>query len=171
MPAKSVLIFQYPLYARMHKILLTFLHFRKSIQKICLIADINGIKNGNDEQLRKDQYFFHRYRYFILHNANMKKWLDGIIPGNISAELSFFDFLAHPYEGVRSKTFQLAFAGNLEKSLFLEKADDLLSSKKLSIFVYGPGFNTKMNSQKALVYKKIVTPYELPQQITILEIP
>lgn len=53
----SVVVFQHPVYARMSKSLLRIISFRKTIRVICLVADIDGLKDGNDVLLRKEMLF------------------------------------------------------------------------------------------------------------------
>ncbi|MBC7826236.1 MAG: hypothetical protein H7122_00715, partial [Chitinophagaceae bacterium] len=62
--AGSVIVFQHPLYARMNKLLLQILRLRKTVVPICLIADIDGIKDGNEFLLQKEMNWFRQFNYF-----------------------------------------------------------------------------------------------------------
>src|SRR6185312_14868477 len=93
-PPGSVIVFQFPLYARLHKMLARKLAKRKDIRVICMIADINGLKDGDDQLLGKEIKELKRYQFFIVHNENMRQWLVDSIGQRQCAQLEFFDFLA-----------------------------------------------------------------------------
>src|SRR3989337_2970629 len=106
----SVVVFQHPLYARMNKLLLKILRLKRSVLVICLVADIDGLKDGNDDLLQREMAFFKNYKYFILHNQNMDAWLRAFHPSVITAFLTCFDFLTHNKNYTRSKSNTIVFA-------------------------------------------------------------
>lgn len=164
LPRGSVVLFQHPLYAGMNKLLVKLLRYRKSITIVCFIADINGFKHGDDAVLQKEIQQFSTYRYFIVHNQAMQQWLQQQVPHQRSAMIRFFDFLTSPGILPRTNTRSIAFAGNLEKSGFLEKMDQVaLHCPSLSFNLYGPHVTAAMQACVNVNYKGVVEPYALPQ--------
>ena len=88
----SVLVFQHPLYARMNQLLLVLLRTRPSVNSICLIADIDGLKDGDKNLVEKEKRFFQKFKYFIVHNEKMGHWLRAFHPSAITSSLNCFDF-------------------------------------------------------------------------------
>jgi len=164
-PSNAIVIFQFPLYARMNKFFLKWSYLRK-VTVICLIADIDGLKSGNQELLNIEKKQLSVFRYFIVHNNAMQQWLEHFITNIKTSQLEFFDFLATPFAGERKKSFEIAFAGNLSKSLFLEKLDHLMNNNRQVILnVYGEGITDNMQCQKMIGYKAVVEPALLPATI------
>lgn len=159
------IVFLYPVYARMNRWLLRLLAIKR-VKRICFITDINGIKDGDSKQLKRDIRFFRRYRYFIVHNEKMKQWLDSIVPGNRSAGIDFFDFLVNKMAVVNNFSFDIVFAGNLEKSTFLEKLY-LLQDRcpAVHFYLYGPGQTDAMSGQRNASWEGVESPYELPSKL------
>jgi hypothetical protein len=159
----SVVFFLFPVYARMNLLLLKWLS-TKNVKIVCYIADIDGIKDGDEELLRKEISFFKRFKYFIVHNERMKDWLCKNIPGDRHAVMiSFFDFLAKPFQGQRRLSSNVVFAGNLGKSPFLEKLYLLNKTEpSLHFDLYGPGQSNAMVSQANVTWHGVEEPYTLP---------
>lgn len=162
-PAGSIIVFQFPVYARMQTWLLQMLCFRKSIRIVCLIADIDGLKDGDEQLLQKEKKALRRFQYFIVHNNAMRRWLDGTVPGNQSSSLEFFDFLATPFSGIRTKSTRVVFAGNLTKSPFIEKLQPIVEGTDLVFHIYGPNPGQQVPWNAQIVYKGVHEPYALPQ--------
>lgn len=162
---RSVIIFIFPVYARMNRLLLKFLT-RKGATPVCFIGDINGLKDGNDELLKKEISFFRRFENFIVHNENMKQWLEKQVPGCKATVIDFFDFLAEPAAQAGVLSSHIVFAGNLEKSGFLEKLS-LLSERSPSLFfhLYGHSRTQLIMQQKNVKWEGAGSPYELPGQL------
>ena len=162
----SVVVFISPIYASLVKVLLRLLNRKPGVRIICCIGDIDGIKDGNKKGLEKDIKQLRRYHHFIVHNNAMRQWVDQHIPERKTAVIDFFDFLAKPYEGDRILSRDIVFAGNLEKSVFLEKLGELSSSGSgLHFYLYGPGSTEKMLSQKNATWMGIEKPYDLPAKL------
>src|ERR1700754_4414605 len=51
-PANAIVVFQFPVLATMNKLLLKWLG-SKGVTRLCFIADIDGIKDGDDQLLQK----------------------------------------------------------------------------------------------------------------------
>ena len=94
LPQGSVVVFQYPIYAYLEKLLIRFLLVRKSIKIICFITDINGIRDDEEELLLKEIIFFKKFNYLIVHNSVMKEWIKSRIDHAQIIEIEFFDFFS-----------------------------------------------------------------------------
>jgi hypothetical protein len=159
----AIIFFQFPLYARMHKLLLRALRLRPSIRVICIIVDVNGLKDGNAEVIKKEIGMLSQFRYFIVHGKPMENWLKANVPRAITSCLNFFDFLTPPAVVSRKKSAIVAFAGNLAKSPFIEKLHLVTSANsELTFHIYGPDASRKMINQPQVILKGIYPPYELP---------
>ncbi len=163
LPRNASVIFQFPLYAGMDRLLVRLLKFRKSIRLICFITDIDGIKDGDDALLQEEIAQLRSYHYFIVHNEAMRQWLiTKHIDGRISL-IDFFDFLAPPVMAGRKKSNSIVFAGNLEKSGFLERLGQLQPTCPNIVFnVYGRDASPLLQSQSNVQYKGFADPYLLP---------
>lgn len=162
----DTIVFIFPVFANIHRLLLRLLHFRKGIRMICFVADIDGIKDGDMSLLTEEINELKRYKYFIVHNESMKEWFRKHFSAVEIELIEFFDFLAPPFEGNRQQTKQVVFAGNLEKSTFLENLY-LLNKHYPSLHfnLYGPGCTNKISSQVNVGYKGVSEPYKLPATI------
>jgi hypothetical protein len=161
----STIVFLFPVYAFMNRILLWFLT-RKGIKIICFITDINGLKDGSPRKLRQEVGFFRRFHYFIVHNQKMEQWVSEKVPGSHCVTIEFFDFLTNTVTMVNSFSYDIVFAGNLEKSSFLEKLHLLRSSSPLlSFHLYGPGRTEAMVKQPNVVWHGVERPYDLPVKL------
>ncbi|HEX6427008.1 MAG TPA: hypothetical protein VF008_04950 [Niastella sp.] len=153
----DLLVFQFPLYAKIHQLLITLLRI-KGVQIICLILDIDGLRNGNAAILEKEKKAFRRLRLFIVHNERMQEWLQPIVPKAIIAQLQFFDFLATPLYQPRSKDTHIVIAGDLQKTAFIQKLGQL---PQLSFSIYGAGYIENNAFPENATYNGVFPPYEL----------
>jgi hypothetical protein len=161
----SVVVFLFPVYAAMNRMLIRLLS-RKGVRLVCFLTDINGLKDGNPALLAREIRFFGRCHYFIVHNDSMNKWLKDQLPRAHSASIEFFDFLAKGVTSVSSFSFDIVFAGNLEKSLFLEKLSEVrIPGTLLKFHLYGPGCTEKMRDQEGVEWHGIIDPYDLPLRL------
>ncbi|THU30441.1 hypothetical protein FAM09_30250 [Niastella caeni] len=157
----DLVIFQFPLYAKVHELLLTLLRI-KGVKIACLILDIDGLRNGNDNVLEKEKKAFRRFRLFIVHNERMRQWLQPIVPHATIAELQFFDFLATPVHQHRSKDTHIIIAGDLQKNAFIQKLGQLTP---LTFSIYGAGYSEYNAFPENATYKGVFPPYELVQHL------
>jgi hypothetical protein len=158
----SVIVFLFPLYARMNRLLLRILA-AKQVRFICFIADINGLKDGDRNLLEAEIAFFRRYTYFVVHNARMNEWLHEHMPSAIkTAEIGFFDFLTTPVIIERTPSPDIVFAGNLEKSRFLNQ---LGSIDSLRFHLYGAGHTVSMLEPSNVEWHGIELPEDLPAKL------
>jgi hypothetical protein len=164
----AVVVTLFPVYAQMNKLLLSFLRRKKNVQFIIFVADIDGIKDGNEKLLKKEIAFLGKYSHFIVHNEKMKEWLCMNVSADcITSSIDFFDFLAKPFSGVREPSNNIVFAGNLDKSGFLEQLY-LLNKNEPGLYfhLYGPGQTDTMLAQKNVNWHGAVKPYELVAKLS-----
>lgn len=157
----DLVIFQFPLYARIHELLITLLRL-KGVPIICLILDIDGMRDGNKKLLNKELKAFRRFRLFIVHNERMQQWLQPIVPKATIAQVQFFDFLTTPVHQHRSKNNHIIIAGDLHKTTFIEKLGQL---PLLSFSIYGAGYPERNTVPENTSYKGVFRPHELVQHI------
>ena len=160
-PRASFVLFQFPLYARLNKILIRRL-LKKQINVICFITDIDGLKDGNESLLKREIKELKKFSYFIVHNVAMENWLSLQVHYEKAMKIEFFDFLTPPFSGTRQMSNQIVFAGNLSKSLFLEHLHDVRNVHRLHFNLYGPGVSKRMEDQEFCSYKGVYSPYEMP---------
>ncbi len=154
----------------MEQLFLRMLRRRKSITTICLLADIDGLKDGDSNLLKKEIKELGGFREFIVHNSAMQEWLKRQIPGRQIpvTQIEFFDFLTAPVFHDRHKSQDIVFAGNLEKSGFLNQLDTLANnptSSSLHFHLYGPGRTASIQKQANVNWLGTYSPYELPTKL------
>lgn len=164
LPRNAVVYFQFPLYARMDGWLIRLLGFRKSVRIVCFLTDIDGIKDGDSSLLRREIRQLRRYACFIVHNEVMKQWLLSKTNPAVVETIDFFDFLSSPARLQRQKSYEIAFAGNLEKSGFLHSLSKLNETAPGLIFnVYGQHPSAALLQQHNVSYRGFLPPYQLPE--------
>ncbi len=163
MEKRAMVVFIFPVYSRLVKMLLRLLQKRKQVNLVCVVGDIDGIKDGDLSLLETEIRELSAYRYFIVHNRSMEAWLRQQLPDCITARLDFFDFLAPPYTGNRSRSYELVFAGNLHKSSFIARLHELAAaSPALHFNLYGPGITDAAVAQSNASFLGVHDPYTLP---------
>lgn len=161
----DLVVFQFPLYARVHELLIKLLRI-KGVPVICLILDIEGLRDGNKALLEKDKKALQQFTLFIVHNERMQQWLLPLAPHAAIVQLQFFDFLTTPAQQQRVKDRNIVFAGNLEKSPFVYKLGELTRyCPTLSFSIYGPGLSGADQLPENVAHKGVYPPYELVQLV------
>lgn len=143
----DVFFIQWPYYNYLMPIFYTIVKTR--CKKVQLLAhDINSIRNLSSGKW--DLRFLKLAELIIVHSEAMKDYLVGMgVDANKMKILSTFDYLTGDKIVLkRHNSNIIAYAGNLEKSLFLQK----LSNKNLSIVINCYGKKHKRLSND-LVYK------------------
>lgn len=164
LPAGAILVFQYPVYPRLHLWLLRLLALRPSITLVCFMADIDGLKDADEAQLERDKKIFTRYTHFIVHGEAMEKWLKQWVPDAVIEQIQFFDFLTPPVEAHRANGTEIVFAGNLAKSHFLLQLGSLVH-QPVKYTLYGAGMEGVRQWPANVTYKGIIEPYALPARL------
>jgi hypothetical protein len=158
-------VFQFPLYARIHAILLKLLRIRKA-HIVCLIADIEGLRMLDNKLVEQEKKLLRRFSLFISHNERMSQWIRSLVPKAVIAEIQFFDFLTPPIDRPGKKSLQIAFAGNLQKSPFIQHLEQVQGECPNTTFlIYGPGYPKHLPFPANAVYKGIFPPYETVKQL------
>ncbi|TCZ69036.1 hypothetical protein [Flaviaesturariibacter aridisoli] len=162
LPQGATILFQWPLYASLHRRLLAHLaRHRRDLRLLCFLTDINGIKDGDQRLLEQELKYLRRFSEFIVHNEAMRGWLEQKIPAARCSDIGFFDFLAQPAPGERRCGPELCFAGALDKSPFLAR---LAAYPELHFHLYGPGGDALAGMPNARYYGVFPAP-ELPGRI------
>lgn len=118
----DTILLQWPDYTiRYIDILYKVLSHRRHIE--VLIHDINTLRNEFARSNHMEKAFFTMAEKLIVHTPAMKEYVcsQGINPNNVTI-LTSFDYLSdYPMNKDRQKTNVVVFAGNLQKSTFLNK--------------------------------------------------
>ena len=159
--AGDMVVFQFPLHARIHILLVKLLRI-KGIHIVCFITDLEGLRVKDAAMLAKDKKALRRFSLFISHNARMSQWLRSQVPRANIAEIGFFDFLTTPVNRHRKKGPQIVFAGNLQKSPFIQHLEQLTGfCPNITFLIYGPDYPAHLSFPKNAVYKGIFPPYDI----------
>ena len=158
---ESVVVFIHPLHARLNKWLVMMLA-RKNVRIVCMIGDINGLKDGDATILKSEIALFRQFKYFIAHNRGMSDWLKLLVPEAQITTIEFFDFLTDKVRPAFPRNKSIVFAGNLDKSKFLLH----LKEVSLHFHLYGPGISQEMLDQSNVEYHGVFDPYELPEKLS-----
>lgn len=175
MKTKSkILILQYPFYfERIENFTL-----KNSIKKnktILFIHDINGLRspiivNGiekmNLKSIEQDKDAFNNAKVLIVHNKEMQKILREWGISTPIVVLDVFDYLLKGDRTIntkRSLSTTIAYAGNLDKSKFLELEE--IQKLKLSFNLYGPNYTKEKFPWHNIHYKGSFSPDEIPYQL------
>ncbi|MBB1283973.1 hypothetical protein HRH25_06275 [Flavisolibacter sp. BT320] len=163
LPANASIVFQWPLHARIHVWLVELLRqLRPSIQLICFLTDINGLKDNDPHTLQKERKLFRQLNWFIVHNKAMEAWLLHQNPSAKIALLEFFDYTVATSSFDRRKSKEIAFAGYLGKSLFIKDLDKLPG---IRFFLYGAEETFLLHKKHNVHYKGVESPENLPTVI------
>ncbi|GAB4091729.1 hypothetical protein [Flaviaesturariibacter terrae] len=162
LPQGATLVFQWPLYARLHRwLFLRLARKRTDLRLVCFLTDINGLKDSDDRLLKDELQFLRNFTQFIVHNASMRRWLETVLPGSRCNAIDFFDFLAIPASHERRPAPEICFAGAIDKSRFLKK---LGNYPDLHFHLYGPGAEGLPKSSNTC-YHGVFPASELPARV------
>jgi hypothetical protein len=163
--AGDIVVFQFPLYARIHMLLTKLLRV-KGVHVICFIIDIDGLRIQDNAMLAKEKKALRRFTLFISLNPRLTQWLRSLVPNAIIEEIQFHDYLTTPVSTPRKKTTQIAFAGNLQKSPFIQHLDQLTASCPTTTFLlYGPDYPPQLSFPNNAVHKGIFPPYDIVRHL------
>ncbi|MCG7858504.1 hypothetical protein MD537_16095 [Flavihumibacter sediminis] len=157
----SLVVCQFPLYPRMYQLMISQLR-EKDIDIILLVADIDGLKDGNPSLLIKELKQMASFNYFVAHNNAMMKYLSHQLPAAKFVQWGPFDFLTKPRFVPRKISNEICFAGNLGKSKFLDELDHL---PQLYFHTYGPDPSKFLKAAGNCKWYGVFDPYELPAMI------
>lgn len=132
---------------------------------ILFIHDILGIRYGDSKVLEDELIMFNACKKIVVHNRLMKEKLISLgVDDSKLVELELFDYLLTEE---KHKKFSFAgkkvvgFAGNLDKSLFLEKWLALKRGYKINLY----GLNSKKYNLDNAEYSGSYSPEVIPREI------
>lgn len=155
---EGTFVFQYPMYSNIiSKYIIDILKQRKNLKLILVIHDIESLRLHKDERniVAKEVNFFNRFDKVITHNKKMTNWLVNNGLKVKTSELEIFDYNNPHLISKPTISKKIMFAGNLEKSVFLEK---LHINTDISIMGPTPSKNYPRNIE----YLGIFSPEDVP---------
>lgn len=169
----DIVFIQYPIYAtyRFGNTLSFILSYfkKKGIYTIGLIHDIENLRNFNENKLRKEIQFLNKFSYLIVHNDKMKSILKAYGLNIKTTSLNIFDYLVdntvnYNTASICSNTeFTIVFAGNLNKSRFVNSLEKI---KNVKFHLFGNGYSGPVNSDN-ITYYGSVSPTELNNKMAL----
>lgn len=137
-------------------------HFVKHNRTILIIHDVDALRNLGSIKLEEEIGFLNSTTCLITHNVHMTKQLQNLGVTTPMVELELFDYLLNaPYPELnRSLSSEIAFAGNLEKSTFLQEKQFAELSLKFSL--YGVNYSKDFIPWENVNYKGSFKPDEIP---------
>lgn len=156
-------IIQYPF--PYHKVINFFLKkFCNRNKVIFFVHDIPSIQFGKQDRIDKEMKFLSKSDYLIIHNKNMEELLLNYGVKSNYIKLDLFDYLLPKIPKTNSYYgYDIVFAGNLKKSLFLEKIPTHLT--KVQYILYGIGVTKQMKKNKNIHYKGSYPVDEIPYKL------
>lgn len=132
-------------------------------KKIVLIHDIDGLREKDKEKLLSELAFFNTCDIIVSHNKRMTQILKENHIEKPIYEIELFDYLCDKktkeiLTKVKEKIPTICYAGNLEKSPFIQQLEE--EKMNFEINLYGKG--RKQNANNKLCYKGALPPDDLP---------
>lgn len=164
LPSGCLLFFQAPLYSRAHALLVDWLRIiRPSIRILCLVSDIDGLRDNSKPLLDREIRLYKKYRYLIVHNDAMSRWMLSKAPGVSIAMLRFFAFPSNETPPARTKQNLVCFAGHLGKAGFLTQLDRVGTGTHF--LIYGDQGLREIPAADNATYKGFYPAHHLPSLI------
>lgn len=160
---QDTIYFIFPVYAKMNTLFLKLLAYKKC-NIICVYGDSDGLRHVDEKLLKNELNFISFFNNIIVHNETMASWLQKQYPEKNIQSLCLFDYLTpQQQKNNRQKGTEIAFAGNLSKSKFLNHLDEIyISNPRLKFNLYGKNsFIEKVNC----FYKGFFSPYDTPNNL------
>lgn len=158
---KDTIVIQYPMYSRFALKLVLKECKKRNIKTIGLIHDVESLRwsDANDKTKKRELNLFKGFDCLIVHNSIMHDWLFQKLGNVPMIDLGIFDYINSKKYPQISMDKNLIFAGNLQKSAFLEKWN---INKKVTVYGVNPSPKYPVN----IVYKGVKTPDELPEYLS-----
>ena len=121
------------------------------------IHDVDSLRAIGKNEVRAEVSLLNSASSIIVHNERMKEKLINLGVNVPMIELDIFDYLLDEVPSNNQMETDVAFAGNLSKSDFLND----ISKSGLSINLYGPGYNEGMKGEN-VTYKGCYPPNQVP---------
>lgn len=161
--AEDLCVFQYSLYSR-GSLVKFAKHLSFVAKKLLYIHDITSLREqgSSPKEVAEELSVFNLFDCLIVHNESMKKWLEanGVIRPMVSLEIFDYAHTISLKEDRVSDYKTIVFAGNLDKSQFLNQL-----SNQYPYFLYG--LKSESTSYSGNVhYLGSKTATEIPSAIT-----
>lgn len=154
----DMVVLQYPMYSRFagKSFFKAVDNKTLNINKVVIIHDIESLRlyKDNSKAVEEELNFLNKFDCLIVHNNKMKTWLQQNGVTKKMVDLEIFDYLNDNKIIDASIEKPLIFAGNLEKSKFLE---NLNIRKKVNLFGIKPSETYPDN----ISYNGVKNPEEL----------
>lgn len=154
-----IIVMQYPFYCNplLKKLFYKIINLNKIV---LLIHDVDALRNFGDITMDEEISLFNQCDCLIVHNEKMLMALNKLGVTSKMISLNVFDYLRKTTTCPgRSFSSQIAFAGNLSKSTFLNKLGLLTD---LSFNLYGPNFNGEKIKTSNIQYCGSYSPDIIP---------
>ncbi|WKF71651.1 hypothetical protein QYM39_02990 [Pediococcus pentosaceus] len=157
----DTIVIQYPMYSRFALKIILKECKKRNIKTIGVLHDVESLRWSDAKEKIKNQEInlFKGFDCLVVHNSIMHDWLSQKL-GNIPmVDLDIFDYINNKEYPQVDMHRNLVFAGNLEKSSFLEKWN---IEKNVTVY----GINPSSKYPDNIMYKGVKTPDELPEYLS-----
>lgn len=156
-PDGATIVYQYPSYSRwMENKFIKYAKKKSNLEKILIIHDLDCLRKyiNDPKSQNNEKKFINSFDKVIAHNDVMKDWMEdnGIVVPIVPLQL--FDYVDDSKLLDHHKNLPILFAGNLEKSIFL---NELIIKKEMDIF----GINPSSGYHSSIKYKGSFSPDDL----------
>ena len=152
----EIRLLQYPFYFN-PLVKFALKKYIKQNKTILLIHDVDSLRAIGKNEVRAEVALFNSASSIIVHNEKMKEKLIDLGVNVPMIELGVFDYLLDDVPKNNQMEADVAFAGNLSKSDFLND----INKAGISINLYGPGYNERMKGDN-VTYKGCYPPNKVP---------
>ncbi len=118
--ANDTIVLQWPFYGRSIKLFVKIL-VRKKIRLILLLHDINSLRKIEDSETEEKTLLSYAEKIIIHTNAMKLLMVSNGVDASKMRVLSLFDYLTNDRICKREYSSTIVYAGNLSKSIFLQK--------------------------------------------------
>ncbi|MBQ7497271.1 MAG: hypothetical protein IJU00_05495 [Selenomonas sp.] len=133
---------------------------------ILLVHDVDSLRSWEGTRSKQEIAFLNRMKLLIVHNRRMAEKLQGLGVQSPMVELGLFDYLLQDRElpcPDRKLGKEIAFAGNLYKSRFLQSRE--IENLDLQLNLYGLNFSQEKMGWKNVSYQGSYGSEEIPYQL------
>lgn len=140
------------------------LHLSTHNRIILVIHDIDSLRGFNNKIFSKEIDYFNTCQTVVLHNKSMTKYMRKKGLKTHVVELELFDYLLQTKPHSKFSFMRhISFAGNLEKSRFLQ--DKKLEKINVTFELFGPGYSNKNFLAKNIHYNGSYSEEEIPYHL------
>lgn len=158
----KTIVFQYPYYNKIYKKIVS--RILPENTSILIIHDIDFLRGISEQDTKKIIQDLNNCKIIIVHNSNMISKLSEFGIKSMMIDLEVFDYLLNIRPNVsRYLSKEIAFAGNLKKSEFLE--NERIGELGITFNLYGPNFEKENIRWTNAHFKGSYPPNEIPYKI------